>query len=141
MEEAEKFLSRIRERGGLFILRTGDYFGFFHRTFQEYFVARHLLNAIKQQPVEGIKDLVDRACQRDDLWREPFLLAVAYQSTVDEKIAGEIIRELLTSPMGASQKEREHNLLLAAESLIETKPLTLDPILEKQIAHRLIQFI
>ena len=140
MEEAEKFLSRIRERGGLFILRTGDYFGFFHRTFQEYFVARHLLNAIKQQPVEGIKDLVDRACQRDDLWREPFLLAVAYQSTVDEKIAGEIIRELLTSPMGASQKEREHNLLLAAESLIETKPLTLDPILEKQIAHRLILF-
>ncbi len=29
--EAEIFLNRIRERAGLFVLRTGDYFGFFHR--------------------------------------------------------------------------------------------------------------
>jgi predicted NACHT family NTPase len=46
-QEVESFLSRIRERGGLFVIRTGDYFGFFHRTFQEYFAARYILNQIK----------------------------------------------------------------------------------------------
>jgi len=41
--EAEAFRDRVRVRGGIFVLRTGDYYGFFHRTFQEYFAARHVL--------------------------------------------------------------------------------------------------
>ncbi len=56
-QQAERFLQRIRERGGLFVQRTGDYFGFFHRTFQEYFAARYLLNMIKQDAAQGIEDI------------------------------------------------------------------------------------
>ena len=45
--EADTFLKRIRERGGLFVQRSGDYFAFLHRTFQEYFAARYVLNEIE----------------------------------------------------------------------------------------------
>ena len=93
--EAKEFLKRIRERGGLFVERTGDYFGFMHRTFQEYFAARYMLNSIKENQQQGIDALVSKARQSDDLWREPFLLAVAYQSDENEKIADAIITALL----------------------------------------------
>ncbi len=93
--EAKEFLKRIRERGGLFVERTGDYFGFMHRTFQEYFAARYMLNQIKDNQQQGIDSLVSRACHSDDLWREPFLLAVAYQSGENEKVADAIITALL----------------------------------------------
>jgi hypothetical protein len=45
-DEASEFLDRVRKRGGIFVLRTGDYYGFFHRTFQEYFAARQILRDI-----------------------------------------------------------------------------------------------
>ncbi len=70
-KEAEVFLNRVRVRGGIFVLRTGDYFGFFHRTFQEYFAARQILRRMATNPSE-IADLVQKARQQDDLWREPF---------------------------------------------------------------------
>ena len=138
-EEAGNFLSRIRERGGLFILRTGDYFGFFHRTFQEYFAARYMLNNIKEDPAKGIAELASRARRTDDLWREPFLLAVAYQSNENEKVASDIIRALLPPPQNANQEQKEHDLLLAADCLIEAKPLSIESALEKQVAHQLLQ--
>jgi hypothetical protein len=137
--EAADFLKRIRERGGLFVQRTGDYFGFMHRTFQEYFAARYMLNKIKESQEQGIEELVSRARRNDDLWREPFLLAVAFQSDENEKVADEIIKELLTEPQEASQQQREHNLLLVAECLIEAKPLSIDPALERDIANQLLQ--
>jgi len=138
-QEAESFLKRIRERGGLFVQRTGDYFGFIHRTFQEYFAARHILNEIKEKPSEWIKELVDRARRKDALWREPFLLAVAYQSKENEKVANEIIRVLLTAPQGANEEEQERDIILAAECLVEAKSLTIDATLEKQIVAHLLQ--
>lgn len=137
--EVDSFQSRIRERGGLFVIRTGDYFGFFHRTFQEYFAARHILNLIKHDTNSWIKELVKRARNSGDLWREPFLLAVAYQSGEDETIARRIVQSLLDTPQNTSFAERAHDVLLAAECLIEAKPLTIGTVLEKQIMQRLLQ--
>ena len=137
--EAQEFLRRVRERGGLFVLRTGDYFGFFHRTFQEYFAARQVLNAIKRDPVNEITTLVNKARQSDDLWREPFLLAVAYQSGEDETVARRIMEALLTTPQGADAASQAHDLLLAAECLLEAKPLTIGSALEQRIARSLLQ--
>ncbi|HZO74930.1 MAG TPA: hypothetical protein VFB60_22175, partial [Ktedonobacteraceae bacterium] len=138
-QEVENFLLRIRERGGLFVIRTGDYFGFFHRTFQEYFAARYILNQIKRDPDPWIATLVELARSRHDLWREPFLLAVAYQSSEDEIIARKIIQVLLDVPQGADFKAQAHDLLLAAECVVEAKPLTIGSTLEKQIARQLVQ--
>lgn len=137
-QAAITFLARIRERGGLFVQRTGDYFGFMHRTFQEYFAARYLLNQIKEDQTSGIADFVQRACNEDATWREPFLLAVAYQSAENEKIADEILRKLLDAPQGTNQAQRLHHLLLATECVIEAKPLSIDTALERDIATQLL---
>jgi hypothetical protein len=138
VDEAEFFLKHIRERGGLFVQRTSDYFGFFHRSFQEYFAARHVLNLIKQNPGQ-INNLVTRARRHDDLWREPFLLAVASVIDEDETTARQIIHSLLTTTQGTDFTSHVHDVLLAAECLIESKPLTLGPVLEKQIVLQLLQ--
>jgi hypothetical protein len=137
--EVENFLARIRERGGLFVIRTGDYFGFFHRSFQEYFAARYILNLIKRDPETWIVGLIERVCTSGDLWREPFLLAVAYQSGEDEIVARKLIQILLDKTQEADFARQVHDLLLATECLIETKPLTIGSVLEKQIASQLLQ--
>ncbi|HVB73885.1 MAG TPA: NACHT domain-containing protein, partial [Ktedonobacteraceae bacterium] len=139
VKEAKEFLQRIGERSGLFVRRTGDYFGFMHRTFQEYFAAHFLLSAIQTNQQQGTEDLVSRARRHGDLWREPFLFAVAYQSDSYGKIADQIIRSLLNTPQNASQEQREHDLLLATECIIEAKPLSIDTALELDIGARLLQ--
>src|SRR5205807_373371 len=94
---------------------------------------------IKEEPAKGIAELVSRARRTDDLWREPFLLAVAYQSNENEKVASDIIRALLTPPQNASQEQKKHDLLLAADCLIEARPLAIQSELEKQVADQLLQ--
>jgi hypothetical protein len=137
-EEVQNFLNRLRERAGIFVQRTGDYYGFFHRTFQEYFAARFMLNEIERNRTQGIIKLISRARRSDDLWRETFLLAVAYKSSEDSTVASLIIQYLLNNPIGVDYNQ-VHDLLLAAESVIEAKPLTIATVLEKQIAEQLLQ--
>jgi len=136
---AEDFLRRVRERGGLFILRTSDYFGFFHRTFQEYFAARYIINGIDINKTEQITNLIRKAQQFDDLWREPFLLAVAYKSGENEVIARHIIRELVDVSGKKSLMQQAHDILLGAECLIEAKPFSIDISLEEMILHLLLE--
>ena len=139
-QEAESFLSRIRERSGIFVLRTADYFGFFHRTFQEYFAARYVLNQIKNNSDYWIPEFAKRASCNDVLWREPFLLAVAYKSSDDEITARQLINTLLKGSNESDIESRCHDLLLAIDCLIEAKPLTLGLQLEQQVAIKLLQF-
>ncbi|HEY5006159.1 MAG TPA: NACHT domain-containing protein, partial [Ktedonobacteraceae bacterium] len=136
--EMQSFLLHVRERGGLFASRVGDYFGFSHRTFQEYFAARFILNHIKIAQQEWIDRLVELACRRDALWREPFLLAVAYQSKENELIANAILRALLEKQGGNSFEQVVYNLLLTVEATIEAKELTVDATLQIQCAERLL---
>ncbi len=136
--EATSFLKRIRERGGLFVQRSGDYFGFMHRTVQEYFAARYILNNIKVDESRWIDELVTRASRLDALWREPFLLAVAYQSSENEVIANKILSSFLAHTPTDPLPQHVAHLLLAANAVIQAKPGTLDTTLEKQVAEQLL---
>ncbi|HEY1348226.1 MAG TPA: NACHT domain-containing protein [Ktedonobacteraceae bacterium] len=136
--EMQTFLRSVRERGGLFALRVGDYFGFIHRTFQEYFAARFILNNIKVAQQEWIDQLVERACRQDALWREPFLLAVAYQSRENELIANAILRSILERDAEDRLEQEVYNVVLAAEAMIEAKELTIDALLQTQAVSRLL---
>ena len=55
--DVSTYIESIGRRGGLFVLRTGDYYGFIHRSFQEYFAARHMLREIERKR-EKIKEYV-----------------------------------------------------------------------------------
>lgn len=136
--EAEAFLRRIRERGGLFVQRTDGYFGFLHPAFREYFVARHVLNQIKHDPDHAIAELVGRTLRRGDSWNESLLLAVAYESGRDEAVARQIIYTLLAASPENDFEAYTRNLLLATECIIEARPLALGTVLEKQIALQLL---
>lgn len=136
--EASSFLNRLRERGGLFVLRTGDYFGFFHRSFQEYFAARYLLNQMEGDLERWIEELVKKAHQRDDQWREPFLLAMAYKSSENKTVVRQIIQKLLNTTHETNFESYVHDLILASECIIESKPLVFGPSLERQIAAKLL---
>jgi Predicted NTPase (NACHT family) len=136
--EAQNFLQRIRERGGIFVSRVGDYFGFMHRTFQEYFAARYMLNQMKSEQQHWIDELVQRARRQDALWREPFLLAVAYQSNDNELIANKILETLLADTGKNSFAQELAIVSLAANAIIEAKSLTLSATLQTNTAQRLL---
>ena len=133
--EASEFLLRLRNRSGLFVQRTGNYLGFFHRTFQEYFAARALLAQVERDPDQAIPELVERARRPDAYWREPFLLAVAYQSMVGRTVASRILEAFLGSAQASPALE---DVVLAAECLIESEPSAFRPELEKRIATELL---
>src|SRR5262249_22685548 len=44
VQEVRRFLKTVREHSGLFVERGNGLYGFMHLTFQEYFVARHLVS-------------------------------------------------------------------------------------------------
>lgn len=141
-QEAEKFLTLVRERSNLFVQRTGEDFSFFHKSFQEYFTARFILNTIQHQRETEIDHLVKLARQSDDIWREPFLFAVGYQSAGrgrDQTVARDLLQQLVdASTQESDPKRRLHDLLLAAEALVEAKAQIFDETLEQQIAQELL---
>ena len=138
MTEAEDYLRRVAERGGLFVNRTADFYGFFHRTFEEYFAALHILKLIESNRDPEIQSFVTNVRQRDDLWREPYLLAVALKSREDNTIATQLIRALVQPPQNASNPQSLHNLLLAANAIIESETEAIDRPLQQEIATKLI---
>ncbi|MCP2248281.1 DUF4062 domain-containing protein [Lentzea aerocolonigenes] len=76
---AREILNHLRER--TFILaETGDgIFGFVHRTFMEYFAARHVLAEFNRRKADyrWLKQEVYAAHWDEDQWREPLLLLSA----------------------------------------------------------------
>jgi hypothetical protein len=136
--ETTDFLDRIRKRGGLFVQRSGDYFGFMLPAFQHYFAARHIINKIKVDESGWIRRLVTDASRLDIIWHEPFLLAVACQSSENEVIANKILEEFLKRTPRNPLAQFVDHLRLAANAVIEAKPGKLKPELEKQIAEQLL---
>jgi NACHT domain len=136
--EAIDFLKRIRERGGLFVQRSGDYFGFMHPAFQQYFATRYILSNINENERFWIDRLVTHASCLNTSWSEPFLLAVAYQSDQNDVIAKKILSAFLArTPMDPLAQHVSH-LLLAANAVIEAKKGTRVTIIEKAIAEQLL---
>ncbi|HVU69459.1 MAG TPA: NACHT domain-containing protein, partial [Ktedonobacteraceae bacterium] len=93
-QAADDFLQRVRERGGIFVFRAGDFLGFFHRTFQEYFAARHLLNLLAADPARMQTEMLTLARRRDALWQEPYLLALAYKNSEPSSEAQKLMLDL-----------------------------------------------
>ncbi len=135
LAEAGSYLARVGERSGLFVERTGEFYGFFHRTFEEYFAARHLLRQIELDRAQ-LPVLAALARQTDDHWREVFLLAVAHKSGEDGTTASQLISTLLDS---ASAPTNPHDLLLAATCIIESQPATIDLTLQARVATLLLE--
>ena len=135
--QTENFLSSIPYRGGLFVLRTDSHYGFMHRTFQEYFAARYALYKMVNEGENWIKKFVALARRKDVLWHEPFLLAIAYDTDENGPLASKILRSLLDAPTGSGNEDKEHDLFLAAECIIECK--SIDDELEIDVTHRLLE--
>jgi nucleoside phosphorylase len=138
-QEAEAFLYKIRVHAGIFLLRAGDYYAFIHRTFQEYFVARFLLSTMALDE-KKVLDYTNKVCQDYTIWREPFLLAVAYASSKNIPLANKLISTLLTVMPDINTENHLLRLQIATECLIEARPTSIDPVLERHIAIRLLQY-
>jgi hypothetical protein len=68
----EAILNTIRKQVGLLAEQSSGNYAFFHRTFQEFLAARHLL-AHRPTAAEKLGHRID-----DPLWREPLLLALGF---------------------------------------------------------------
>ena len=68
----DALLATIRKHVGLLAEQSKGNYAFFHRTFQEFLAARHLL-AEPTTAAEKIGERID-----DPIWREPLLLALGF---------------------------------------------------------------
>jgi NACHT domain/HEAT repeats len=124
--DVRRFLRTIREHSGLLVERGAGMIGFVHLTFQEYFVARYLMN--RDGHVDEIK-----ARLHQPRWREPVLLAVAFL----DMLSGDIDRTLLMILDAGSEHEAilHRDLLFAADCAGDCGVF---PMRRKDIARRLI---
>ncbi|MDY7006335.1 MAG: HEAT repeat domain-containing protein [Cyanobacteriota bacterium] len=78
-EEAERFVELIRERTGLLNEQGQDFYGFVHKTFQEYLCAEEIdYQADNEGDFEIVLDSI-REHLHDSHWREVLLLLIAQQ--------------------------------------------------------------
>lgn len=75
-EYVDEFIDMIRLRAGLVVELAPDYFGFTHKTFQEYFAAKQIADTVIQETsldpmLEYVDKFIDNA-----FWHETLLLAV-----------------------------------------------------------------
>ena len=85
----EAILNTIRKHVGLLAEQSSGNYAFFHRTFQEFLAARHLL-AHRLTAAEKLGSRID-----DPLWREPLLLALGF-AMIDPGWGPEARSRLLT---------------------------------------------
>lgn len=71
-EQLDGLLTTIRKHVGLLAEQSAGNYAFFHRTFQEFLAARHLL-AKREIAAKRIGEKLD-----DPAWREPLLLALGF---------------------------------------------------------------
>ena len=90
----DALLETIRKHVGLLAEQGKGNYSFFHRTFQEFLAARHLL-AHRPSAAAKIGDRLD-----DPLWREPLLLALGFVM-IDPQLGPEARSRLLTEILAA----------------------------------------
>jgi hypothetical protein len=138
-QEARDFLFLVSQKTDLFVEQADQYYGFSHRTLQEYFAARYILNTFKYDTNDGISVFIDKICKNGDLWHEPFLLAIAYDSQKHSAFADRVIKALLNLARNINFIKRQHYLLLAVECLLEARPLSISRTLEEEIVQQLLK--
>ena len=91
----EALLATIRKHVGLLAEQSPGNYAFFHRTFQEFLAARHLL---ADRPTASIK-IIEKL--DDPIWREPLLLALGF-AMIDPEWGGPEARRRLLAEVLAS---------------------------------------
>ncbi|GAA3285284.1 NACHT domain-containing protein [Dactylosporangium vinaceum] len=133
----EAFLHLVRVRGGVFGRRTEEYYGFAHRTFQEYFAARYLVREALLDPQAGITALLTLARDDSGVWREPFVLAMACASDLDgggPALADRLLGELVDGPGPPAPAD----VILCAECLVDVRAGTVTRDLQRRICTALL---
>ncbi len=136
-EEAERFVELIRERTGLLNEQGQDYYGFVHKTFQEYLCAEDIDYQLENEFDFGIILNAIREHLHDPHWREVLLLLVAQQKP---KNAAKAIRAVLNN--GSEYEEWLHRDLFFAGNCLAENPKGLrsaDGELVQEILEKLVE--
>ena len=111
-QEAAEFLDRVREGSGIFVELGPDLYGFAHRTFLEYFLAKELTRSRA-----GFRKELSRRLHQPR-WREPILLAIGLICQQSPDDIPEILSIVLSHP-GPYEEILQRNILFAADCLVE----------------------
>lgn len=138
-QEAEAFLTLVRERSGLFVRRVDNEFGFYHNTFEDYFAARYKLLQIDGNADELQQFVKDGLT--NDRWSNALLLAITYESYQHdgEELTRSMISSLANALPRSNSKNRISSLLLCIECMFEAKPSTIKDQFKVNIANKLIR--
>ncbi|NEO37376.1 MAG: NACHT domain-containing protein [Moorea sp. SIOASIH] len=136
-EEAEAFVTLIRDRTGLLNEQGQNCYGFVHKTFQEYLCAEEIdYQADNEGDFEIVLNQI-REHLHDSHWREVLLLLIAQQKP---KKAARAIRAVLTN--NSNYEQWLHRDLLFAGSCLAEDPKNLrgaDGGLVQEILERLFE--
>ncbi|WP_017662424.1 sister chromatid cohesion protein PDS5 [Baaleninema simplex] len=136
-QEAERFLSYIRERTGLLNEQGQDCFAFVHKTFQEYLTAEDInYRADNEEKFDIVLNAI-RNHLHDSHWREVLLLLIAQQK---QKKAAKAIEAVLDC--NSEYEEWLHRDLLFAGSCLVEDPKDLqseNPKLCQDILERIVE--
>ncbi|NEQ13393.1 MAG: NACHT domain-containing protein [Moorea sp. SIO3E2] len=136
-EEAEAFVTLIRDRTGLLNEQGQNCYGFVHKTFQEYLCAEEIdYQADNEGDFEIVLSQI-REHLHDSHWREVLLLLIAQQKP---KKAARAIRAVLTN--NSNYEQWLHRDLLFAGSCLAEDPKNLrgsDRGLVQEILERLFE--
>ncbi|NEO08675.1 HEAT repeat domain-containing protein [Moorena sp. SIO3I8] len=136
-EEAEVFLTLIRDRTSLLNEQGQDYYGFVHKTFQEYLCAEEInYQAENEYDFDIVLNHI-REHLHDSHWREVLLLLIAQQKP---KNAAKAIRAVLTN--NSNYEQWLHRDLLFAGNCLAEDPKNLrgaDRELVQEILERLVE--
>lgn len=143
----EQFIETLRSSSSLFVERGQGLYGFIHRTFQEYYTMRYLVD--KQHyplvdkrlaPAEDLKAFVAQKCHIST-WHEPLLLLIAYKSEQkdrDERQQATALIEIILASRDSYDSLLHRHLLLAASALIDCNAWFIDIPLQHQVASQLL---
>ena len=130
-EDIEQFIETIRQSSGLFVEGGQGLFCFMHRTFQEYYVAQHLM----PKPANELRAFVEQHC-RHSIWHEPFLLLIAEKSTQKSQEASNLVKAILNTKK-SYDTILQRNLLLATSCVIDCNVWKIEHSLQRSIARQL----
>jgi hypothetical protein len=128
----EALLGTIRKHVGLLAEQSPGNYAFFHRTFQEFLAARHLLTH-RETAAAKIIDRLD-----DPLWREPLLLALGF-AMIDPQwgpsMRAGLLRDVLTADGPEEAIPRATLLVTAAlPDLGEVSPAVVGQVTARLLA-------
>lgn len=143
----EQFIETLRSSSSLFVERGQGLFGFLHRTFQEYYTMRYLVDKQhyplvdkRLEPAEDLRAFVAQKCHTST-WHEPLLLLIAYKSEQkdrDERQQATSLIETILASRDSYDSLLQRHLLLAASALIDCNTWFIDIPLQHLVAGQLL---